>query len=218
MANHRALPASARRLGAVGLASPSQVAARRRRRAAGGAVLAIVLIALGLVVRSAGQDQQQPEEIPLESSPLQASESFPTTSVPPPEGTSAPLPAVTAIEPPPDLQGDGYCPRALPSSGSPCAVAAGQALICGYPEEGGPVTCSCQAAADVPATWSCVADRERPRMAICPAQQPSAGVPCAPAGLGCVYDAGVDGTACTCQSGEPFSTWTCVPYLERIAK
>ena len=215
-ANHHALLASTKRSGVVAVASPSQVAARRRRRGVVvGAVIAIVLIALAVVLRSEGQDQQQPEEITLESPPVGTSESQPTPA-PPPRGppAAAPLAAVTAPEPPPGTAAGWFLPPRSAILRRSVRRRRRRSPDLRLSEGRGthhlPVP-SC--AADAPATWSCVPDREQPAMAKCPASQPTAGARCAPAGLGCVYEAGLDGTGCTCQPGDPFATWVCVPRL-----
>jgi hypothetical protein len=35
-------------------------------------------------------------------------------------------------------------------------------------------------------------------------------------GVGCVYGSKKDGTACSCQPGEPRPSWTCMPAMELI--
>jgi hypothetical protein len=188
----------------------TQAAGRRRRRAAlAAAALAVLMAALVFVLGSADREAPRLQTSAHAPAPGGAAAARPEPS---PRAAGSDRVAVSPREP----HAAGSCPGGLPAAGSPCPAPAGEALICGYAKEGGAVTCHCQDAGDVPATWSCVPDSERPRIATCPAQQPSAGGPCEAVGLGCVYNAGVDGTACTCKLGDRVSAWTCVPYLDYI--
>jgi hypothetical protein len=223
---HHTFPTDPKGLVATDLSSRSQVATRARRRAAGCVALA-VCVALALVLRSGWRDRQGPQAAAPTAStalsgsaevnePVQPVETITPSSEPAAAPTPSPVVTASASD---ELQAVEYCPGALPPSGSPCAAAEGEAFICSYSQSQGggeQVTCRCQAEGDVPAAWICVAASALPAQAKCPVDRPSTGMPCSPAGIGCVYEPGLEGTGCLCQPGEAGPAWECMSYLKYI--
>ena len=220
-----ALRKATERLGAVDPRSTgstrAQMTSRRRRRAAvAGALLALLLVALALVLPAAGRDEPSSREpASADAPPLSSANGYdPPAPLAVPELPLPPAASVAGRAPAQEGTPVDFCPAAVPASGSPCSVAEGEAVTCGYPKEGGNVTCTCQATGRAPQAWTCAAERDRPEPASCPVLVPTTGSPCTPVSLRCSYDPGSHGTGCACRQTESGLGWQCVPYLEFIGR